>query len=147
LSTERSLGAYGIKIPSIRPTEINPFLYARFLAAQAAGTEAGKSLLITSGFRSYILQLRLFNEAVIKYGSESEATKNVLPPALSHHPWGLALDINYPNDPTSTKWLEVNGAQFGLRRVYSNEWWHFEGAIAPGRHCPKMVADASISFE
>jgi hypothetical protein len=147
LKSERSLGAYELVIPSGRPTDVNPLLKVRFLAAQEAAKESGNSLLLTSGFRSYAAQKELFRLAVVKYGSESEASKRVLPPELSHHPWGLALDINYPNNPLATKWLETNGAKFGLCRVYINEWWHFEGAIAPGLNCPKQVPDASYSLE
>jgi D-alanyl-D-alanine dipeptidase len=29
-----------------------------------------------------------------------------------------------------------------LCRVFENEWWHFEGNIAPGWRCPKMLKDA-----
>lgn len=141
--TERSLGASAIKRPAIRPTDINPYLKTRFLAAQAAGKKLGYPLAITSGFRSYTLQAFLFRNAVEKYGSEAEASKWVLPPDISHHPWGLALDINYPNDPKSTKWLEINGYKYGLCRAYENEWWHFEGLVAPGKTCPQRLTDAS----
>lgn len=144
---ESSLGATAIKVPTKRPTDINPFLRSRFLAAQAAAKKARRSLVITSGFRSYALQAALFAAAVKKYGSEVEAAKSVLPPDSSHHPWGLALDINYPNDPLSAKWLEVNGYKYGLCRVYKNEWWHFEGSTVPGQRCPAMHPDATWDLE
>ncbi|HEY3292294.1 MAG TPA: D-alanyl-D-alanine carboxypeptidase family protein [Candidatus Nanopelagicaceae bacterium] len=144
---ESSLGATAIKPPAKRPTDLNPFLKTRFLAAQAAAKKARRYLAITSGFRSYALQASLFAAAVKKYGSEAEAAKAVLPPEFSHHPWGLALDINYPNDPLSAKWLEINGYKYGLCRVYKNEWWHFEGVIAPGRRCPALHPDATWDLE
>jgi hypothetical protein len=53
----------------------------------------------------------------------------------------LALDINYP---AGAAWLESNGARFGLCRVYGNEWWHFEGVIAPGQPCPAMAQNALV---
>lgn len=144
---ESSLGATAIKRPAKRPTSLNPFLKARFLAAQAVAKKARRSLAITSGFRSYAVQTALFKAAVKKYGSEAEAAKSVLPPDSSHHPWGLALDINYPNDPLSAKWLEINGYKYGLCRVYENEWWHFEGVVAPGHRCPALHPDASWDLE
>lgn len=144
---ESSLGATAIKRPATRPTGLNPFLKARFVAAQAAAKKARRSLVITSGFRSYAVQAVLFEAAVKKYGSEEEAAKSVLPPDASHHPWGLALDINYPNDPLSAKWLEINGYKYGLCRIYKNEWWHFEGVAAPGRRCPAMHPDATWDLE
>jgi len=144
---ESSLGATAIKRPTKRPTDLNPFLKTRFLAAQAMAKRARRSLVITSGFRSYALQAALFAAAVKKYGSEAEAAKSVLPPDSSHHPWGLALDINYPNGAFSAKWLEVNGYKYGLCRVYKNEWWHFEGTTAPGHRCPAMHPDATWDLE
>ena len=141
--TEESLGATAIVTPLQRPLKLNSFLHVRFLAAQAVAKKAGYPLFITSGFRSYEYQAMLFKRAVTKYGSEAEASKWVQTPELSHHPWGLALDINYPNDPVATKWLEMYGYQYGLCRAYKNEWWHFEGLTAPGQPCPPMATDAS----
>lgn len=140
---QKSLGATAIAAPLQRPFKLNSFLQVRFLAAQAAAKKAGYPLFITSGFRSYEYQATLFKNAVTKYGSEAEASKWVLQPGLSHHPWGLAMDINYPNDPDATKWLEIYGYEYGLCRAYENEWWHFEGLTAPGQPCPPMAPDAS----
>ena len=119
-----------------------PFFQGSF----SCGTSCSITLAITSGFRSYATQKALFAEALNKYGSVAAASKWVLPPELSHHVLGLALDINYPNDPKSTKWLEINGSKFGICRVYTNEWWHFEGAVAPGGRCPELVADATVAL-
>ena len=145
LSNERSLGAMAVSKPSSRPTRVNPFLYARFLAAQAEAKKARISLQLTSGFRTYALQAQLFKQAVKKYGSKAEASKWVLPPDISHHPWGLALDINYPYDRVSTKWLEKYGYKYGLCRAYDNEWWHFEAISVPGEVCPARLPDASTT--
>ena len=145
LSDERSLGAMAVSKPSSRPTGVNPFLYVRFLAAQSQAKRERISLRLTSGFRTYALQAQLFKQAVKKYGSEAEASKWVLPPNISHHPWGLALDINYPYDRVSTKWLEKYGYRYGLCRAYENEWWHFEAISAPGEVCPARLPDASTT--
>ena len=126
--------------------EIHPLLLARFQAAQQSAAREGVNLYITSGFRSEERQATLFADAVKKFGSESEAAKWVLPPQNSHHPDGLAVDVNYPGDRAGAKWLEVNGARFGLCRVYANEWWHFEGIIAPGADCPKMAPNALVDL-
>ena len=135
-----------IKGTSGAVTEINPILFARFEAARISASLEGVNLYITSGFRSQERQATLFAEAVEKYGSESEAAKWVLPPHYSHHPQGLAIDVNYPGDRAGAKWLEENGERFGLCRVYSNEWWHFEGVIAPGGSCPEMAQNALIDL-
>ncbi len=126
---------------------VHPILLNRFTAAKVAAAIEGVNLYITSGFRSEERQGELFAEAVEKYGSESEAAKWVLPPLYSHHPEGLALDINYPGDRAGARWLDQNGYRFGLCRVYANEWWHFEAVSEPGTKCPAMAPNALIDLQ
>ena len=147
LIEEESLGDSPVEHGYIRPYKLDSTLEVRFLAAQAAAKEAGFSIRITSGYRSLALQERLFADAVKKYGSEEEASKWVLPKDISHHPWGTAIDVNYPGDQSAVKWLEDNGSLFGLCRVYENEWWHFEPIIAPGGTCPALMVNALESLE
>lgn len=125
---------------------LHPLLQSRFDAARAAANAEGVHLYITSGFRTFDRQDFLFHREVEIRGSESEAAKWVLPAQFSHHPHGLAIDVNYPGDRAGAKWLEINGARFGLCRVYANEWWHFEGVIAPGESCPAMAANALVDL-
>jgi len=146
-SEEESLGLSPITHSSVRPTKLNRTLEVRFLAARAAAQKEGYILNITSGFRTQAVQEKLHAEAVNKYGSEEEASKWVLPKDISHHPWGTAIDVNYPGDKIAVKWLEENGSTYGICRVYENEWWHFEPVIAPGGTCPKMAANALSSLE
>jgi D-alanyl-D-alanine carboxypeptidase len=142
LNSEYSLGAGPIPISLLPKQDLDPNLRYRFLAAQAAAKKEGIALEITSGFRTLSRQKFLFSQAVKKYGSYENAAKWVAPAEISHHPLGLAIDVNYPKDPSSAKWLEINGYKFGLCRVFKNEWWHFEPNIAPGWKCPKMLKDA-----
>ena len=142
--TEYSLGAGAIPRSLIRPSAIDKQLMYRFKAAQAAAKKDGQVLYIASGFRTLSRQKTLFAQAIRKYGSTAEASKWVAPPLVSRHPWGVAIDVNYPNDPVGAGWLEVNGAKFGLCRVFENEWWHFEPVIAPGWKCPALVPDATF---
>ena len=144
--TEVSLGSGAIPRSITRPTAVDKQLMYRFKAAQAAAKKDGQALYIASGFRTLAHQKVLFAQAVKKYGSEIEASKWVAPPLISHHPWGTALDINYPDEPITAGWLEVNGWKFGLCRVFENEWWHFEPVIAPGWKCPALVPDATFSL-
>ena len=146
LASEKSLGASALTVPLNPVNQLDHFLEVRFLAAQAAAKKEGVRLVITSGFRSFARQAALFNAAVKKYGSEEAASRWVLPPTASHHPLGLAIDVNYPNDLVSTLWLEKNGFIYGLCRAYVNEWWHFEGLSAPGQPCPPMISDASSVY-
>lgn len=142
LSTEFSLEEGPILASSLSVGKLNQTLEIRFKSAQASARKEGVELKIVSGFRTLERQRYLFDQAVKKYGSYQEATKWVAPPEVSHHPLGLAIDVNYPNEPKAAKWLEINGYKFGLCRTFKNEWWHFEGNIAPGWKCPKMLKDA-----
>ena len=140
--SDESLGAGKISAPSTEVSDLNIYVKNRFLAAQSEARREGVTLVITSGFRTAERQQYLYNRAIQKYGSAREASKWVLPPDKSHHPDGIALDVNYPGDPEDTKWLELNGYKYGLCRVYKNEWWHFEPLVAPGETCPPLVANA-----
>ena len=142
LDSEYSLGAGPIPISLLPKQDLDLNLLYRFLAAQAAAKQEGVTLEITSGYRTLSRQKYLFAQAVKKYGSYDKAAKWVAPAEVSHHPLGLAIDVNYPNDPSSAKWLEINGYKFGLCRIFKNEWWHFEGNIAPGWKCPAMFKNA-----
>jgi len=145
--TELSLGAGAISRSLIRPDTLDKQLMNRFKAAQAAAKKDGQALYIASGFRTLSRQQTLFAQAVRRYGSVQEASKWVAPPLVSHHPWGVAIDVNYPDEPVGAGWLEVNGSKFGLCRVFDNEWWHFEPVIAPGWKCPALVPDATFSVD
>ena len=143
--TEVSLGAGAIPRSLIRPKSLDQQLLYRFKAAQAAAIKEGQKINITSGFRTLKHQKELFAQAIKKYGSKKEASKWVLPPEVSHHPWGVAIDVNYPNEPEGAGWLEIKGYKFGLCRVFKNEWWHFEPIIAPGWKCPALLPTATYS--
>jgi len=143
LDSERSLGASAITKTKSGAAALHPKVKLRFDAAQRAARQEGVSIYIASGFRTLERQSLLFKRAVNKYGSESEAAKWVLPPGISRHPMGLAIDVNYPSDPLGAAWLESNGWRFGLCRVFDNEWWHFEATTAPGRPCPPRLPNAS----
>jgi hypothetical protein len=145
--TEVSLGAGAIPRSLIRPNQIDKQLMNRFKAAQAAAKKDGQTIYIASGFRTLSRQTTLFAQAIKKYGTAAEASKWVAPPLVSHHPWGVAIDVNYPDDPVGAGWLEINGSKFGLCRVFKNEWWHFEPVIAPGWKCPALVPDATFSVD
>jgi LAS superfamily LD-carboxypeptidase LdcB len=145
--TEVSLGAGAIPRSTVRPNELDKQLMYRFKAAQAAAKKEGQIIYIVSGYRTLSRQKTLFANAIRRYGSVEEASKWVAPPLASHHPWGTAIDVNYPDEPVGAGWLEVHGSKFGLCRVFENEWWHFEPVIAPGWKCPALVPDATYSLD
>jgi len=142
LASERSLGSAPITKAKKDPVSLHPKVKLRFDVAQREASKSGVTLYIASGFRTIERQKLLFERAIKKYGTETEAAKWVLPPYVSHHPMGLAIDVNYPGDPVGAAWLEKNGWRFGLCRVFDNEWWHFEATTAPGSECPERLPNA-----
>lgn len=77
---------------------------------------------IVSGWRSNETQQKLWDEALVKYGSETEARKFVAPPGKSRHNTGLAVDV-CPLSPAAKSALA--GAGLYIRLEY--EPWHVEG--------------------
>ena len=144
---EFSLGITPIARGEQRPNALIPQFKDRYSAAKAAAKKKGYTMQITSGYRTLERQTYLYERAIKRNGSAAEASKWVLPPEKSNHPWGLAIDINYGVGGTSGKkaaaWLEKNGYKYGLCRRYENEWWHFEPLVAPGETCPAMEPYAS----
>lgn len=139
LKSELPVGAHEITHGKVRPKQMNAFFANRIKIAQLMGQKEGHTLIITSGWRSVEYQKMLFTNAIARHGSVAEASKWVLPPEYSMHPWGLAVDINYKTGKQAgAQWLETNGYKFGLCRRYKNEWWHFEPLVAPGQTCPAL---------
>ncbi len=89
----------------------------------------GKKIYVTSGYRSYAEQKRLWDEAASKYPDPKERAKWVAeprnPPNIGSHRIGMAIDLN-----TSNTWLrDVDQsilAQYGLWRPLDWESWHYE---------------------
>lgn len=103
-------------------------LLAALQSAAADAQASGVDMHVTSGWRSAAYQQRLFDEAVVKYGSVDEASKWVHSPSLSKHVSGQAVDIG-PTDADG--WLIQHGSDYGLCQTYANEMWHFELATTP----------------
>jgi len=118
-----------------RPMKMNSTLLNRYRAAKQNGASQGFSMNLTSGWRSSAQQNRIFQSALQKYGSVKLASRWVLPPERSMHVWGVAIDVHFGSSRAKT-WFTWHSAQFGLCRLYKNEWWHFEPVIAPGGKCP-----------
>jgi D-alanyl-D-alanine carboxypeptidase len=125
-----------------RPTigKLDPDLLEALQAAARDAQDDGVRMVVTSGWRSRAHQQRLFAEAVIKYGSEAEASRWVSSPDDSAHVTGDAVDIG----PTAgAEWLGEHGADYGLCQIFANEIWHFELATTSGGQCPAMYPDSS----
>jgi zinc D-Ala-D-Ala carboxypeptidase len=125
-------------LPAI--ANLDPALYDAMVQAGIAAASDGIVFEVTSGWRSRDYQQRLFDEAVVTYGSVEVAAQWVASPDTSAHVFGRAIDIG-PVD--AQFWLIEHGAQWGLCQIYANERWHFELATTPGGQCPDLRPDAA----
>lgn len=110
----------------------------------AAAKQDGLLIMLASGYRSYQLQVSVYNANVQKYG-QAGADKQSARPGTSEHQTGLAADLGsttrqceieqcFGNMPEG-KWLMANAYKFGfLLRYpdgkqsvtgYENEPWHY----------------------
>jgi len=104
---------------------------ARMLQEAPAEVKIG----IGSGYRSPETQKRLWEEALVKYGSPEAARKWVAPPGKSQHNHGNAADLEYLS-PEAMQWVHQNAGKYGLAMPLSNEDWHIELASARGGGAP-----------
>ena len=118
---------------------LDPALLGALRQAAADAAVDGVEFFVDSGWRSPEYQERLFQQAVLKYGSEEEAARWVATPATSAHVSGEAVDIGRSD---AAAWLSEHGAAYGLCQIYGNEPWHYElRPEAVDRGCPPMYAD------
>ncbi|TQL02717.1 M15 family metallopeptidase [Cellulomonas sp. SLBN-39] len=120
---------------------LDPALLAALREAATAVGVDGRTLHVTSGWRSAAYQRWLQDDALRTFGSADEASRWVASPEDSAHVTGDAVDVG----PYATaEWLSRHGAQFGLCQVYANEVWHLElRPDAADEGCPPMSADAA----
>lgn len=115
--------------------------FSQSLQRMLSDAPAEVRLGITSAYRSPETQARLWEEALNKYGSASEARKWVAPPGNSQHNHGNAVDLKYLS-PAAQAWVHANAGNYGLAFPLGNEPWHIELATARGRPPATMQAYA-----
>ncbi|MER7541915.1 M15 family metallopeptidase [Actinomadura sp.] len=116
-------------IPGVR--KLDRDLYGALQRAAVDAEADGVELLVNSGWRSPEYQRRMFDRAVLKYGSREEAARWVATAETSAHVLGEAVDVGPPD---AAAWLGEHGAAYGLCQIYANEPWHYElrpGAVEP----------------
>ena len=110
---------------------------AAFNEMQADAQAAGLNLYISSGYRSYDYQKRIYNNYVSRDG-KAEADRYSARPGHSEHQTGLAFDLNTIDDSfgytAEGKWVEQNCYKYGLilrypkgtedKTGYLYESWH-----------------------
>ena len=109
-----------------------------YLKMQADAVKEGLNLKISSGYRSYKVQVELYNNYVSRDGKEA-ADKYSARPGYSEHQSGLCFDLNGTNahfiETKEGKWLNDNCYKYGFvlrfpsgsedKTGYMYEGWHF----------------------
>ena len=99
---------------------------------EAAPPHIQEGMKIFSGHRSVEHQKKLWEAALIKYGSAAKARKWVAPPGGSQHNHGTASDLMYNGvrldkaDPAVKEWVHENAPKHGLKFRMAHEPWHVE---------------------
>lgn len=95
--------------------------------------QAGMNIQIGSGYRSVQRQKELWESALGRYGSPSEARRWVAPPGRSRHNFGTAADLwvngrklGEPGTERETQWAHANASKYGLGFRMGHEPWHIE---------------------
>ena len=106
------------------PGELTDETYDAFLVMQADALEEGLYLYISSGYRSYSLQRRLYRRYVREDGMEF-ADRYSARPGHSEHQTGLAFDLNTISESFGEseegKWVAANCYKYGFILRYPEE--------------------------
>ena len=106
-----------IPLPKTYNPGLNKKMMCCYFYMKMCAMKDGARLKITSGFRSYEYQEKIYNEYVKKFGEERTNTFSAKP-GYSEHQSGLAIDICDDSDSfIGTKediWLQKNAHKFGF---------------------------------
>ena len=104
--------------------------YAALLQLQAGAQEAGYSIPLISGYRSYDYQAQLYNGYVARDGKEA-ADRYSAQPGKSEHQSGLAFDVgsidNNYGESDAGRWLAAHCADYGFILRYPPGKEHITG--------------------
>ena len=104
---------------------------AAYQSMYNAARADGVDLYPASGYRSYALQKRLFEDLLNTYrgygysyeSSYALAAQEIMPPGYSEHNYGLAMDIGWVDDSfvcsAAYAWLTANAADYGFIERYT----------------------------
>ncbi len=103
--------------------QVSKKIIADLEAMVAAAEQAGLNLLLASGYRSYDLQVSVYNQNVRQLGQEG-ADKVSARPGTSEHQTGLAIDIGRTSNTCALdacfatipagKWIAAHAHEYGF---------------------------------
>lgn len=109
---------------------LDPTCKSQFEKLRKAAAAEGLNIYLSSGFRSYEYQSRIYNNYVRLYGQAKTDTLSARP-GHSEHQTGLAIDVNSVTDSfAATKeaaWLAVHAHEFGFIIRYPKGKEHITG--------------------
>lgn len=116
------------------PADYNPGLdptcKAQFDALSQAAAEEGLNIYLSSGFRSYDYQAKIYNNYLNWYGQEKTDTLSARA-GHSEHQTGLAIDVNTITDSFGSTpeaaWLAEHAHEFGFIIRYPKGKEHITG--------------------
>lgn len=113
-----------------RMQRLTPETAASWQEMQAAARDAGITLLIVSGFRSFAYQAELIRRKIEAGQSLADILSVNAAPGFSEHHTGCAIDIATPGSRPLTEdfetsdayaWLEKNAARYGFGMSYPRD--------------------------
>ncbi len=119
------------------PYGLNPIFAERLTKLMQDASAKGYKITVTSGWRSYSSQRRLWDQSTRPC---SERSKWTACPGGSRHGFGIAADLSFNGSSCSgnwdcnsaAKWVHDNASQYGLTFRMSWEPWHIEPAQVVG---------------
>ncbi len=117
-------------LPSNYNPGLDPTCKAQFDTLAAAAAADGLNIYLSSGFRSYDYQAKIYNNYVNWYGQEKTDTLSARP-GHSEHQTGLAIDVNTINDSfigtPEAIWLAEHAHEYGFIIRYPKGKEHITG--------------------
>jgi len=119
------------------PYGVNPIFGERLTNFINAAKAAGYKITVTSGWRSYSSQRKLWDNSTRPCNTRS---KWVACPGGSKHGFGIAADLKFNGSScrggwdcnAAAKWAHANAGKYGLKFRMSWEPWHIEPAQVKG---------------
>ena len=142
---------------SYAPGDLTDETYAAFYRMQSDAWDLGLSLYISSGYRSYDLQNRLYNRYVSQDG-KAAADRYSARPGHSEHQTGLAFDLNTITQSfaytAEGRWVAKNCWRYGFilrypegkedKTGYMYEPWHLRYL---GKPLAEKVYESGLCLE
>jgi len=139
------------------PGAVTAEVMEAFNVMQNAAKKEGLNIYISSGFRSYETQDRLYNNYVAQDGKE-EADRYSARPGHSEHQTGLCFDLNSIDDSFAAtpegKWVAEHAWEYGFIIRYPKgkeditgymyESWHLRYL---GKELAKKLYDSGLTLE